>query len=103
MVGAWCSLCLLAALFMLPMIPLESDEVVAMGQFLGEIVRLGRFLNVPLGLGLAGATLVPRRRECRFPCERPHPGDRGCRVEPPQGTQAGILRGLGSVRPVTIW
>jgi hypothetical protein len=33
-VGAWCSFCLLAALFMLPMIPLEADEVVAMGQFL---------------------------------------------------------------------
>jgi hypothetical protein len=41
MVGAWCSLCLLAALFMLPMIPLEADEVVAMGQFLARKKREG--------------------------------------------------------------
>ena len=31
-VGEWCTLCLLAAAFMLPMIPLEVDEVIAMGQ-----------------------------------------------------------------------
>lgn len=31
-VGAWCTLCLLAAALMLPMIPLQVDEVVAMGQ-----------------------------------------------------------------------
>lgn len=31
-VHAWCSFCLLAAAIMLPMIPLEVDEVVAMGQ-----------------------------------------------------------------------
>jgi hypothetical protein len=33
-VGAWCTLCLLAAALMLPMIPLEGDEVVAMLQHL---------------------------------------------------------------------
>ncbi|MGE5294413.1 MAG: vitamin K epoxide reductase family protein, partial [Solirubrobacterales bacterium] len=32
-VGHWCTLCLLAAAIMLPMIPLEIDEVVAMMQF----------------------------------------------------------------------
>lgn len=31
-VGAWCTFCLLAAVLMLPMIPLEGDEVVAMLQ-----------------------------------------------------------------------
>ena len=31
-VGHWCTLCLVAAAIMLPMIPLEVDEVVAMGQ-----------------------------------------------------------------------
>ena len=33
-VGYWCTLCLLAAAIMLPMIPLEVDEVVAMLQFM---------------------------------------------------------------------
>ena len=31
-VGSWCTFCLVAAAIMLPMIPLEVDEVVAMGQ-----------------------------------------------------------------------
>jgi len=35
-VEAWCTFCLLAALIMLPMIPLEVDEVVAMGQHMGK-------------------------------------------------------------------
>ncbi len=34
MVGMWCTLCLFAAAVMLPMIPLEIDEVAAMGQFM---------------------------------------------------------------------
>lgn len=33
-VGAWCTLCLVAAIAMLVMVPLTLDEVVAMGQFL---------------------------------------------------------------------
>lgn len=33
-VGHWCTLCLLAAAIMLPMIPLEVDEVIAMVQFM---------------------------------------------------------------------
>lgn len=40
-VHAWCSMCLLAALVMLPMIPLEVDEVVAMGQHLATAKRRG--------------------------------------------------------------
>jgi hypothetical protein len=41
MVGEWCTLCLLAAAIMLPMIPLEADEVVAMGQYLLQARRRG--------------------------------------------------------------
>lgn len=41
-VGTWCTLCLATALFMLLMIPLALDEVVAMGQFLAREVRSGR-------------------------------------------------------------
>lgn len=37
----WCTFCLLAALIMLPMIPLEVDEVVAMGQHMVEAKRRG--------------------------------------------------------------
>ncbi|HET9241287.1 MAG TPA: vitamin K epoxide reductase family protein [Oligoflexus sp.] len=40
-VGAWCTFCLLAAAIMLPMIPLEVDEVVAMGQYLARVRRRG--------------------------------------------------------------
>ena len=40
-VGAWCTGCLLAAAIMLPMLPLEVDEVVAMGQHLVESKRKG--------------------------------------------------------------
>jgi len=42
LVGSWCSFCLLAALFMLPMIPLEVDEVIAMSQFLARAKKNGR-------------------------------------------------------------
>ena len=37
----WCFFCLMAALIMLPMIPLEVDEVVAMGQHMIEAKRRG--------------------------------------------------------------
>jgi len=40
-VGHWCTFCLLAASIMLPMIPLEVDEVVAMGQHLITAKRKG--------------------------------------------------------------
>ena len=40
-VHAWCSMCLLAALIMLPMIPLEVDEVVAMCQHVRQAKERG--------------------------------------------------------------
>src|SRR5690606_2823066 len=40
-VGAWCTMCLLAAVIMLPMIPLEVDEVFAMIQHLREAKKRG--------------------------------------------------------------
>lgn len=40
-VGAWCTFCLLTAALMLPMIPLEIDEVFAMIQYLIERVKKG--------------------------------------------------------------
>jgi len=40
-VGAWCFFCLMAAGIMLPMIPLEIDEVVAMGQHMVQATRRG--------------------------------------------------------------
>lgn len=40
-VGAWCTFCLLAAAIMLPMIPLETDEVIAMGQHMVKAKRRG--------------------------------------------------------------
>lgn len=40
-VGSWCTFCLLAAAIMLPMLPLEGDEVIAMGQHLLRAKRRG--------------------------------------------------------------
>ncbi|GAA4400664.1 hypothetical protein GCM10023187_14080 [Nibrella viscosa] len=40
-VGYWCTFCLLAAAIMLPMIPLEVDEVIAMVQYMKKQVRKG--------------------------------------------------------------
>lgn len=40
-VGHWCTLCLLAASIMLPMLPLEVDEVIAMGQHMVLAKRRG--------------------------------------------------------------
>ena len=40
-VGAWCTLCLVTAAIMLPMIPLEIDEVIAMGQHMVKAKRRG--------------------------------------------------------------
>jgi hypothetical protein len=41
-IGTYCTLCLIAALAMLIMIPLALDEVVAMGQYMMRSVRAGR-------------------------------------------------------------
>ncbi len=40
-IGTWCTLCLLAGIAMLIMIPYSLDELVAMGQFLTQSVRRG--------------------------------------------------------------
>jgi hypothetical protein len=40
-VGAWCTFCLLAASIMLPIIPLEVDEVIAMGQHMRVATKNG--------------------------------------------------------------
>jgi hypothetical protein len=40
-VHEWCTMCLVAAGVMLPMIPLEADEVVAMGQHVRDSARRG--------------------------------------------------------------
>ena len=40
-VGAWCTICLVTAIIMLPMIPLELDEVIAMGQHMVQAKRRG--------------------------------------------------------------
>jgi hypothetical protein len=40
-VGEWCTLCLIAAAIMLPMIPLEVDEVVAMAQHVKQARQRG--------------------------------------------------------------
>ncbi|WP_338875107.1 vitamin K epoxide reductase family protein [Spirosoma sp. SC4-14] len=46
-VGYWCSFCILAALIMLPMIPLEVDEVIAMVQYMKQATQKGgRFWTV---------------------------------------------------------
>ena len=50
-VGAWCSLCLLAAIAMLAMIPATLDEVVAMLQFLVQAKREGKPLWRTFWLG----------------------------------------------------
>ncbi len=41
MVGHWCTFCLLAAAIMLPMLPLEVDEVIAMFQFMKRRMKRG--------------------------------------------------------------
>lgn len=50
-VGEWCTFCLLAAAIMLPMIPLEVDEVVAMCQFMAIKKRQGESLWKVFWLG----------------------------------------------------
>ncbi len=61
-VGSWCTLCLVAAAIMLPMLPLEADEVVAMGQHMVESKRKGhRLWSVFWKGGPAGDALDDER------------------------------------------
>ncbi|QJW91198.1 vitamin K epoxide reductase family protein [Spirosoma taeanense] len=41
LVGYWCTFCILAAVIMLPMIPLEVDEVIAMVQYMRQRMQKG--------------------------------------------------------------
>jgi len=41
-IGMWCTLCLVAAVAMLVMVPLAVDEVIAMGQFMVQSSRAGK-------------------------------------------------------------
>jgi hypothetical protein len=43
-VGSWCTFCLVAAAIMLPMIPLQVDEVIAMAQHMVQARRRGESL-----------------------------------------------------------
>ena len=62
-VGAWCTACLLSALFMLIMIALSLDEVIAMLQFLMQTHRAGKSVWRTFWLGgdSLGDNLTPRR------------------------------------------
>ena len=62
MVGAWCTLCLIAAAAMLMMIPLAIDEVVAMIQFLNHSRKQGKSVWTTFirGGNLPDATEIPQ-------------------------------------------
>jgi len=70
-VGAWCTPCLLSALFMLIMVALSLDEVIAMLQFLAQTHRAGKSVWRTFWLGgdALGDNLTPRRRETTHPRE----------------------------------
>jgi len=70
-VGAWCTLCLLSALFMLIMIALSLDEVIAMFQFLLQTRRAGKSVwrTFWLGGNALGDHLTPRQPETDQPRE----------------------------------
>ena len=62
-VGAWCTACLLSALFMLIMVALSLDEVIAMLQFLMQTHRAGKSVWRTFWLGgdALGDNLTPQR------------------------------------------
>ena len=68
-VGAWCTPCLLSALFMLIMVALSLDEVIAMLQFLMQTRRAGKpvWRTFWLGGDAQGDNLTPRRPETTHP------------------------------------
>lgn len=70
-VGAWCTICLLTALFMLIMIALSLDEVIAMIQFLLQTHRAGKpvWRTFWLGGDALGDNLTPHRPETTQPHE----------------------------------
>ena len=66
-VGAWCTLCLLTALFMLIMIPLTVDEVVAMLQFMVAARREGQSAGELWRTFWVGGTLKQENEDARTP------------------------------------
>jgi hypothetical protein len=64
-VGAWCTPCLLSALFMLIMVTLSLDEVIAMLQFLVQTHHVGKSVWRTFWFGgdALGDNLTPRRPE----------------------------------------
>ena len=68
-VGAWCTACLLSAMFMLIMIALSLDEVIAMIQFLAQTRRAGKSVWRTFWRGgdAMGDNLTPRRPETEHP------------------------------------
>ncbi|MEO6061143.1 MAG: vitamin K epoxide reductase family protein [Thermoflexales bacterium] len=69
MVGAWCAACLLSALFMLLMVALSLDEVIAMLQFLMQTRRAGKSVWRTFWLGgdALGDNLIPQRPQTTHP------------------------------------
>jgi uncharacterized membrane protein len=68
-VGAWCTFCLLSAFFMLIMVALSLDEVIAMVQFLLQTRRAGKSVwrTFWRGGNALGDRLTPRRAETTQP------------------------------------
>jgi len=68
-VGAWCTACLLSALFMLIMVALSLDEVIAMIQFLVQTRRASKSVWRTFWRGgdALGDNLTPRRPETTQP------------------------------------
>jgi hypothetical protein len=64
-VGAWCTFCLISALFMLIVVALSLDEVIAMIQFLVQTRRAGKSVwrTFWLGGNALGDQFTPRRPE----------------------------------------
>ena len=71
LVGAWCTFCLLSAFFMLIMVALSLDEVIAMLQFLAQTHRAGKSVwrTFWLGGNALGDDLTFRRQEKTQPRE----------------------------------
>ncbi|MEO8355861.1 MAG: vitamin K epoxide reductase family protein [Chloroflexota bacterium] len=68
-IGEWCTVCLLSALFMLIMIALSLDEVIAMLQFLMQTRRAGKSVWRAFWLGgdALGDNLTPQRPQTDHP------------------------------------
>lgn len=70
-IGEWCTVCLLSALFMLIMIALSLDEVIAMLQFLMQTRRAGKSVWRAFWLGgdALGDNLTPQRPQTDHPSQ----------------------------------